>query len=45
MIADLLKVVYPLALVSQTLWMLRLRIEHGRASFASRMKGRPDGSR
>lgn len=45
MIADLLKAVYPLALISQTVWMLRLRIAHGRVSFASRMKGRPDSSR
>ncbi|HEY4298641.1 MAG TPA: glycosyltransferase [Paraburkholderia sp.] len=44
MIADLLKVVYPLALISQTVRMLQLRIDHGRVSFATRMKGAPDSS-
>jgi glycosyltransferase involved in cell wall biosynthesis len=42
MIADLLKVVYPLALISQTLRLSLLRIDHGRVSFATRMKGAPD---
>lgn len=32
MIADLLKVVYPLALISQTVGLSRLRIDHGRVS-------------
>lgn len=43
MIADLLKAVYPLALISQTFQMLRLRIDHGsRASFAARIRKVPD---
>ncbi|WP_179713942.1 glycosyltransferase family 2 protein [Paraburkholderia bryophila] len=44
MIADLLKAVYPLALITQTVRLLQLRIRHGRASFATRMKGTPDSS-
>ncbi|WP_144139751.1 glycosyltransferase family 2 protein [Paraburkholderia sp. BCC1884] len=43
MIADLLRAVYPLALISQTVRLLRLRINHGRVSFATRMKGAPEG--
>ena len=42
MIADLLRVVYPLALISQTLRLSRLRVAHGRVSFATRMRGVPD---
>ena len=43
MIADLLKAVYPLALISQTFQMLRLRSEQdSRASFAARMRKVPD---
>ncbi|MFM0207502.1 glycosyltransferase [Paraburkholderia sediminicola] len=43
MIADLFRAVYPLALISQTFQMLRLRIDHGpRASFAARMRRVPD---
>ncbi|MFM0731652.1 glycosyltransferase [Paraburkholderia sediminicola] len=43
MLADLLKAVYPLALISQTFQMLRLRIDHGsRASFAARIRKVPD---
>ena len=38
MIADLLKVVYPLALVTQTLQMSLLRVGHARASFALWMR-------
>ncbi|WP_201108120.1 glycosyltransferase family 2 protein [Paraburkholderia domus] len=46
MIADLFKAVYPLALISQTFQMLRLRIDHGpRASFAARMRRVPDSPR
>ncbi|MGQ7935615.1 glycosyltransferase family 2 protein [Paraburkholderia sp. D1E] len=46
MIADLLKAVYPLALISQTFQMLRLRIDHGsRASFAARIRKVPDSPR
>jgi hypothetical protein len=46
MIADLLKAVYPLALISQTFQMLRLRIDHGaRASFATRIRKVPDSPR
>ena len=41
MISDLVKVVYPLALISQTIRMLQLRIGHGRVSFAARMRGTP----
>jgi glycosyltransferase involved in cell wall biosynthesis len=42
MISDLLRVVYPLALISQTVRLSRLRVDHGRVSFATRMKGVPD---
>lgn len=43
MIADLLKAVYPLALISQTFQMLRLRSEKdSRASFAARIRKVPD---
>ncbi|MFM0042414.1 glycosyltransferase [Paraburkholderia sediminicola] len=46
MIVDLLKAVYPLALISQTFQMLRLRIDHGsRASFAARIRKVPDSPR
>ncbi|WP_345816162.1 glycosyltransferase family 2 protein [Paraburkholderia sp. PREW-6R] len=37
MITDLLKAIYPLALISQTLRLLSLRITEGRAPFAARM--------
>jgi glycosyltransferase involved in cell wall biosynthesis len=42
MISDLLRVVYPFALISQTVRLSRLRTEHGRVSFATRMKGVPE---
>lgn len=46
MIADLLKVVYPLALISQTFQLLCLRIDHGpRARFSARIRKAPDNSR
>jgi glycosyltransferase involved in cell wall biosynthesis len=46
MIADLLKAVYPLALISQTFQMLRLRIDRGsQASFAARIRKVPDSPR
>jgi hypothetical protein len=37
MITDLLKAIYPLALISQTVRLLSLRISEGRAPFAARM--------
>jgi glycosyltransferase involved in cell wall biosynthesis len=46
MIVDLLKAVYPLALISQTFQMLRLRSERdSRASFVARIRKVPDSPR
>ncbi|RDK03151.1 glycosyltransferase family 2 protein [Paraburkholderia lacunae] len=45
MIADLLKVAYPLALISQTFQLLCLRVDHGpRARFSARIRKAPDNS-
>ncbi len=39
MIADLLRAAYPLALMSQTIRMLSLRVDAGRTPFATRIRG------
>lgn len=45
MITDLLRVVYPLALLSQTVQLSLLRIRHGRTPLRTRIKRAPDGPR
>jgi glycosyltransferase involved in cell wall biosynthesis len=45
MITDLLRAVYPLSLISQTVQLSWLRISEGRAPFAARMRAPADTSR